>query len=130
VCTFVGSDSWGVSSGVPSVVSTAASGDSVAHLDRRRRQVLLRGENSFVPANREHTFSIYIRVLPEAILHGLELLHAVNALGFLFREHETRESLPELHTAGSMGHSPQTRTIPVDFSSFGIISGRPWLRLT
>jgi len=30
VCTFVGVDSWGVSSGVPSVVSAAASGDSVA----------------------------------------------------------------------------------------------------
>ena len=132
MCTFVGVDSWGVSNGVPSVVSAAASGDSVALLGSSSSSSSTGSENGvFVPtANHRHTLSVHLRMLPEAILHSLELLHAVNTLGLLFREYETRKSLPELHTAGSMCHSPQTRTIPVYFSSFGIISSRPWLRFT
>ena len=128
--TFVGVDSWDVSSGVPSVVSTAASGDPVAAFgssSSSSSSAEIVRTQSVLSTNSRLTFGVYFRMLPEAILHGLELLHTVNTLWFLFREYETRESLPELHTARPVGHSPQTRTVPIDFSGFGIIGGRPWL---
>ena len=132
MCTFVEVGSWNPSSGVSPVAGTTASGDSVVASGSSSSSSSIEAVRTvFVPQmNHGHTFSVHIRMLPEAILHGLELLHAINTLGLLFREHKTRESLPELHPAGSVSHSPQARTIPIDFSSFGVVSSGSWLRLS
>src|SRR6266850_7051597 len=68
------------------------------------------------------TLSVNIRVLPEAILHRLELFDTVNSLGFLLRKYETRKCLAELHTAGTMCHPTEARTVPIDFPRDGIKS--------
>ncbi len=69
---------------------------------------------------RRRTFSVYIRILPKTILHGLELLHAIDPLGLLLRKYETGERLAELHAAGTIRHPTETRTVPVDFPSYGV----------
>ena len=135
MCTFVGTDL--SSEALSAAVSTGASDGSVAGFGSSSSPSSLssnsvgNGEDGFVPdKNWERTFSIHVWMLPEAILHGFKLPHTVNTLRFLLREHEARESLPELHTARTMSQSPQARAIPVDSPGFWIESGRSWLRLT
>lgn len=70
------------------------------------------------------TFSVYVRVLPEAILHRLELLNAIHPLGLHLRKHETGKRLAELHAAGTIRHPAEARTIPVDFAGDGVKRAR------
>jgi hypothetical protein len=130
VCTFVGT---GLSSeALSTVASTGVSDGSVgaSRSSSSSSNSIGNSEDGFVPnKNWERTFSIHVWMLPEAILHGFKLLHAVNTLRLLLREHKARESLPELHTARTVSHPPQARAIPVDFPSFWIECGCSWLRL-
>lgn len=59
-------------------------------------------------------------MLSEAVLHQLELLYTIYALGFLLREDETRERFAELGTASSVGHTTEAGTVPVDLTRDGI----------
>jgi len=54
---------------------------------------------------------------PEAILHGLELVDAVDAFWFVLRVYEAGKGFPEFGTAGTMSHSTKARAIPVNFAS-------------
>jgi hypothetical protein len=56
----------------------------------------------------------------EATLHILEFVNAFHPLGLFLREDKARESLSELWTARTMGHSTKTRTIPIDLASFRV----------
>ena len=67
-----------------------------------------------------HTFGVHLRMLSEAILHGLEFLDAVGALGLFPREHEAREGVSKLRTARPVRHPAQTWAVPVDFARLGI----------
>ena len=59
-------------------------------------------------------------MLPEALLHGLELLHAVDALRLRFREDEARKCFTELHPARAMCHTTKARAVPVDLASLRV----------
>lgn len=77
------------------------------------------------------TISIYIRVLPETILHRLELFNTVNPFRLFLREHETRKCFAELHTARPISHPTKARAVPVNFPSGGVksaLGGRFFLR--
>ena len=78
---------------------------------------------------RGRTFTIDVWMLPEAVLHRLEFLHAVDAFRILLREHKAREGLSKLHPTGSMGHSAKTWTIPVDLSGNRVERAAATLRL-
>lgn len=57
----------------------------------------------------------------EARLHPFELLHAIDTLGLVLRVDETRECLAELRSTGPMGHTAETRAIPVDFAGDWVV---------
>jgi len=52
--------------------------------------------------------SVDLRVIPEATLHGLEGLYALDPLGFLLGLDEAGEACPELLSTGSMSHASET----------------------
>lgn len=57
-------------------------------------------------------------------LHNiLELLNAVNALGFLLGVHEAAEGTLEVLSAGSVCHATKTRAVPVDLASLRVECG-------
>ena len=83
--------------------------------------------------DRVRTVAVDIRVLPEALLHGLELLHAVDTLRVRLGEDKTRERFAELHTARPVRHTAETWAVPVDLARLGVeraASPRALLRLT
>ena len=59
-------------------------------------------------------------MLPEALLHGLELLDAVDPLRVRLGEDETRERLAELQPTGTVRHPTETRTVPVDLAGLRV----------
>lgn len=67
------------------------------------------------------TCAVLLRVLPEAVLHGLELLHAVDTLWLFLREYEARECLAELHAARPVCHPTEAWAVPVDLACDGVV---------
>lgn len=61
-------------------------------------------------------------MLPEAVLHISELVDAIHALGFLLRVDEAGKRELEVLSAGTVRHSAQTGTVPVDLARFRIVS--------
>lgn len=57
---------------------------------------------------------------PKAVLHALELFHALDALGLGLAVHEARECSAEFFSAGPVGHPTETRAVPVDLASFRV----------
>ena len=64
-------------------------------------------------------------MLPEALLHGLELLHAVDTLRVRLGEDKTRERFAELHTARPVRHTAETWAVPVDLARLRVERAAP-----
>ena len=72
-------------------------------------------------------------MLAETLLHGLELLHAVDALMVRLGEDETRERFAKLHTARPVRHTAETWAVPVNLARLRVERAAPTralLRLT
>src|SRR5690349_23643106 len=64
---------------------------------------------------------VHVRVLAEAVLHRLELVYAVDSFRLSFGVDETREGCLELLAAWAVRHATETRAIPVDLASLGVV---------
>lgn len=69
------------------------------------------------------TTSVHLGVLSETLLHGPELVDAIDALDFFLRVDKARERVSELLPARSVGHAAETRAFPIDFTCFGVERG-------
>jgi len=65
---------------------------------------------------KRRTISIDLRMFPEAVLHCLEFVNAIDAFWLLLRKHKTGKSFSELKATRTVCHTAQARTIPVDFA--------------
>ena len=61
-------------------------------------------------------------MLPEAILHGLEIVDALHPLGIFLREDKAAECGFELLSACSVCHPAETGTVPVDLAGLFVES--------
>jgi len=60
-----------------------------SYREEEKRVDLSRKNDRIIRKKSRHTLSVDLWVLPETILHSLELLYAIHSLGLGFRVHET-----------------------------------------
>lgn len=61
--------------------------------------------------------------IPNPSRNILELLNAVDALGLLLGKHEAAEGSLEVFSAWTVGHTSETRAVPVNLAGFRVECG-------